>query len=314
MRSFRLLLVFALALLMAPALRAQQFVQKQAAPPKTEKIAAVVNGESIPESEITSAVQRQLHGRTIAPEQAKQLRQMVLQMIIDGRLLDQYLADKKIQVDPKAVDAVIDQYKKQIAGSGMPFEDVLKRQGLSEQALRARVAKQLAFQNFAESSLTDKALQDYFNAHKEDLNGTEVRASHILVKVPKNASESERQAALTKIKSIRQEIAKGLDFAEAAKKYSDCPSKAEGGDLNFFPRRNAMVEPFAAAAFSMPKGQMSQPVQTDFGWHLIKVTDRKQGDKGFNEVRDDIKEILAGELYERTVAQQRKVAKIEIRD
>ena len=89
---------------------------------------------------------------------------------------------------------------------------------------------------------------------------TEVKASHILV-----ATEDEA-------KSLYNEIKNGKDFAEAAREFSKCPSGQAGGDLGFFPR-GVMVKPFEDAALALKKGEISEPVETQFGWHLIKLTD-----------------------------------------
>jgi peptidyl-prolyl cis-trans isomerase C len=91
---------------------------------------------------------------------------------------------------------------------------------------------------------------------------TQVRASHILVRTKEQADQ------------IRQEIINGRDFASAAQEYSICPSAAQGGDLGYF-ERGMMVPEFEDAAFLLPIGEVSYPVQTEFGWHLIMVTDRK---------------------------------------
>ena len=91
----------------------------------------------------------------------------------------------------------------------------------------------------------------------------EIRASHLLVKTEQEA------------KDIRKKITEdGVDFAEAAKEYSFCPSKADGGDLGYF-GKGQMVKPFEDAAFALKKNEISQPVKTQFGWHLIVVTDIK---------------------------------------
>lgn len=87
-----------------------------------------------------------------------------------------------------------------------------------------------------------------------------VKASHILVKTEDEA------------KQLYEEIKNGKDFAQAAKEHSLCPSGQNGGDLGFFPR-GMMVKPFEDVAFSLPVGELSQPVETQFGWHLIMVTD-----------------------------------------
>ena len=89
---------------------------------------------------------------------------------------------------------------------------------------------------------------------------SQVKASHILVKTEDEA------------KKLYEEIKNGKDFAQAAMEFSSCPSGSNGGDLGFFPK-GVMVKPFEDAAFSLPVGELSQPVQTQFGWHLILVTD-----------------------------------------
>ena len=102
----------------------------------------------------------------------------------------------------------------------------------------------------------------FFCRKKEKIMTTEVRASHILV-----ATEEEAN-------NLRNEIINGKSFADVAAEYSNCPSGANGGDLGYF-GRGMMVKPFEDAAFELDVGELSQPVQTQFGWHLIEVTDKK---------------------------------------
>ena len=102
-----------------------------------------------------------------------------------------------------------------------------------------------------------------------------------------------------------------LDFAEAARKYSDCPSKEKGGDIGTFPYKFVVVEPFAKAAFAMKKGDISGIVVTDFGLHLIKVTDRTQSETTtYESAKDSVREIMAQDmdLYQTILAEQRKAA------
>ncbi len=93
-------------------------------------------------------------------------------------------------------------------------------------------------------------------------NYTQVRAAHILVDTKSQAS------------GLKNRIEGGEDFAKMAKQFSKCPSGQRGGDLGYF-GRGQMVPEFETAAFNLPKGEISEPVQTDFGWHIIKVTDKK---------------------------------------
>ena len=102
-----------------------------------------------------------------------------------------------------------------------------------------------------------------------------VRASHILIKIDQKASQAEQDEAKRRIDSIYTALKAGADFAEMAKKVSQCPSSARGGDLNWF-TRHQMVKEFEDAAFALQKGEMSKPVLSPFGWHIILMTDRKQ--------------------------------------
>lgn len=127
-----------------------------------------------------------------------------------------------------------------------------------------------------------KSVQSYYESHKSDYSSKEeVRARHILIK-------GSDDATLKKIKEV-QELSQKTDFAELAKQYSqDEGSKARGGDLNFF-SRGAMVPEFEAVAFSLPVGRISDPVKTSFGYHLIKVEEKKGGEaKKLEDVQADI--------------------------
>ncbi len=122
----------------------------------------------------------------------------------------------------------------------------------------------------------------------------QVRARHILFKVPEGASKEEEEKIKEKALSVLEKARSGQDFAELAKKYSEGPTRDEGGDLGYF-SRSQMVKPFEEAAFKMKKGQISDLVRTSFGYHIIKVEDIKEGrTKSLEEVRGQIRDILIG--------------------
>jgi peptidyl-prolyl cis-trans isomerase C len=122
--------------------------------------------------------------------------------------------------------------------------------------------------------VSDGDVQKFFDANKAQfVQPAMVNAQHILVKLDRNAKPEEDKAALAKIDGIRKEIVAGADFGKTAEKYSDDPgSKSKGGSLGFF-AKDRMVPEFSQAAFGLKKGELSQPVKSPFGYHLIKVTD-----------------------------------------
>jgi peptidyl-prolyl cis-trans isomerase D len=129
----------------------------------------------------------------------------------------------------------------------------------------------------AKAHISDKRIQDYYEAHQGEFKTDKtVEARHILIKVDKDAGQEAVEKAKNKALDILQMARENKDFAELARQYSECPSKDQGGHLGAF-KKEAMVKPFADKAFSMKAGEISQPVRTSFGWHIIKVEKINEG-------------------------------------
>lgn len=129
----------------------------------------------------------------------------------------------------------------------------------------------------AKAIISDKRIQDYYEAHQEEFKTDKtVEARHILIKVDEDAGQEAVEKAKNKTLDILQMTREGKDFAELAMQYSECPSKDQGGHIGVF-RKEAMVKPFADKAFSMKAGEISRPVRTMFGWHVIKVEKINEG-------------------------------------
>ncbi|MFN3400697.1 MAG: peptidylprolyl isomerase [Ferrovibrio sp.] len=172
------------------------------------------------------------------------------------------------------------------------------------QSAREQVLQQAYLDRKVKEELTDAKLKArYDELIKQQPPQEEVHARHILV-----ASEADAKAAL-------EEVKKGADFTEVSKKRSTGPTAATGGDLGFF-TQDKMVPPFAEAAFKLQPGQVTEtPVQTQFGWHIIKVEARRKSEPPkFEDVRGQVQEMMSGEVVEKIVADLRKGAKIETLD
>ncbi len=157
--------------------------------------------------------------------------------------------------------------------------------------------------------IPETQIEDYYQYHREEFDQPEeVEAAHILVRTSANASEEEKLTARLKLENLRNEIIQGKDFAAMAREHSDDPGSAsQGGDLGYF-RRGAMVKPFEEAAFGLKVGELSQPVETPFGYHLIKLTGRKEakpstlaGVRG--KILDRLKEAEAKRLAQRAASE-----------
>lgn len=151
--------------------------------------------------------------------------------------------------------------------------------------------------NTGKTEVSDQAVQDYYNSHKNEFSHDEmIKAQHILIKVDDADNKEEVAAARRKIADIKSRLDKGASFADLAKEFSDDPgSSMNGGDLGFF-NRGSMVPAFEEAAFNTKKGDISEPILTQFGWHLIRVTDSKAaGVTPLAEVKEEIQQKVQAE-------------------
>lgn len=161
---------------------------------------------------------------------------------------------------------------------------------------------------------TDEEMRTYYEAHKAEFE--EVRARHILIRakgspMPVEAGKKELtdEEALAKAQELRKKIMDGADFAKVAEEESDDSSKSNGGDLNFF-HRGQLVPPFEQAAFSLKVGEVSQPVKTPFGYHLIKVEAKK--DPTFEEAKPDIEKRIGNTKAKDAVEQMVKKVSVTL--
>ena len=166
--------------------------------------------------------------------------------------------------------------------------------------LRSKLLMGYELQQEAKTALTDEALKQTYDEAVKSMSGQEeVRARHILV-------ESEDEA-----KAILEQLKGGADFATVAKEKSKDPGAAEGGDLGYF-TKDQMVPEFADVAFKMYPGQLSNPVKTQFGWHVIKVEDKRtRQPPEFEKVKDQIEAYLARKAQSDFITKLRQSAKVE---
>jgi parvulin-like peptidyl-prolyl isomerase len=287
------------------------------APPAPNKPAAVVNGETIPFADV-KAILDTMPPPVVPPtaDQKREMQQNVLDMLVDDLIMRQFLRKNVPPTSAADIDKEVGELKTVLAKKNMTLADFLKENNQTEAQLRADVAARLQWKAFMAARVTDAMVKAYYDANKVFFDKVTVRASHILVKIGPNTSEADKQAARNKLLAIRQEIVAGkTDFAEAAKKYSECPSKdnkESAGDIGYFAYKFMVLEPFAKAAFSMKVGDLSDVVQTDYGMHLIKVTDRKDGESSnYAAIKEQVREIYGQEIYQQVVAAQRKAAQIK---
>ncbi len=263
---------------------------------------AVVNSAVIPRADFDSEVHRamQVYGMGKAQDDSRlsEIKNRALENLIEREVLYQESRKKGIKVEEADITTQLDALKKRFP-SEEEFEKELSRMRLSEGELRGQLERAIATQRLVDqevvrhTTVSDQELRDFFEKNKEQMKQPEqVRASHILIKVDPKADAKEKEQAKAKIEKIAARIKKGEDFSALAKESSQCPSSSKGGDLGYF-GRGQMVKPFADAAFALKPGELSGIVETTFGYHLIKIEDRKpETVMNYDDVKDRLGENL----------------------
>ena len=279
----------------------------------TSTVLATVNGENIYQKEVDKVLKR--FGPQVPQEQIPTATKQILDGLITQKLIMQFVRDSKIQISPADIDVELNKVREDIKSNpglaGQTLEQVLEKHGGSIEDMKNDITMFLSMEKSLSKDVDEQKVKAYFEQHKAIYAEPEVKASHVLADTRNMKTDAELAQALEKIKKAKAEIAGGKDFAEAAKEYSDCPSSKEGGDLGYFKREGQMVEPFAAAAFALKKGEVSDVVKTDFGYHLIKVTDVKN--PTFDTVKETVKQNMIEEKGQLLVKELREKAKIEIK-
>lgn len=255
----------------------------------SDYIVAVVNGSSIKyaeyKQELDSTYQR-FHeaGQLVDGSMYEQLKNEILESLINLRLLDQHGQKQGIRIEDDRVEKY---YNKSVAKytSKRAYRKSIKEAGLTEADIKDRIRRTLVAQKIVAtdiaplSRVSDADIKAYYDANPYEFeHDVLVHAAHILIKVSPWADDETKEEAKKKIQKIRAQIQDGADFATMAKKFSEGPSNVNGGDLGYFGTAQ-MAPAFETAAFSLRPGEMSDVVTTQFGYHLIKVYERKPAGK-----------------------------------
>lgn len=270
-------------------------------------VAATVGRESVYVEEALEALDDSRVSQNAPAETLPKLQAEALEQVVNRRLVAQWLAAEGYASTPDQVDELLAELKQRLADQELSFADFLKRRKLTESLVRRRLSWDSAWSRFLNLQLTDEALEKYFADHRREFDGTQLRVSHILLKVENLADRAQTAAAVKQAERLRAEIAgKKLSFAAAAERRSAGPSRRQGGDLGFIPRHGEMAEAFARAAFTLQPGEISAPVITPFGVHLIQCTEVKPGERSWQDCRRELAEAWSREQFLKLAEAARK--------
>jgi parvulin-like peptidyl-prolyl isomerase len=272
---------------------------------KEEKV-AVVNGAPIEIDEFNGEVfliQKTVLGlgKPLSCEQVSLIRKEVLESMIRRELLYQAARKSGIKPDENAINKDISSLKQQFSGE-TEYKNELSRRGINEEVLRARMIRNSLVQKYVDKeftdkvNVTDKEIQDYYQKNIDLFKQPfQMRVNQIFIQSDSKGGDSRKKELRSKAEKILKNLKDDQDFADLAREYSDGPTKNKGGDLGYL-RKGQLEKQFESKIFALKKGEITDVIETEYGFHIFKVTDIKpETILAYENVKEKVKKFLVDE-------------------
>jgi peptidyl-prolyl cis-trans isomerase SurA len=267
--------------------------------PNSEVVAATVGDTAIYVRDVQRELTRVTQERETSSATRAYLSAKALQQLVDREIILQWLERTSQGATTQEIDLEIARRKRRVADRGGTWESYLKERHLREADLQRLLCWQLGWGRFLQRHMDDANLERFFASHRRQFDGTRIRVAHILLRVESLDDEGTLDAAIRQADEIRRQITQGdLTFAAAAQEHSSAPSAAQGGDIGFIGRREPMPESFSRAAFALNLDELSPPVVTAFGVHLIQCREIEEGQRSWQEARPEIEGAVMQFLFQ----------------
>jgi len=296
-----------------------------------DRVAAVVNKDIIALSELERRAAPELSAAASERDAGRRATKRnevlhdVLDVMIGEKLMDSAAKELNVEVTEQDVDTAIEDVKKQHGLDQQRLEEAVRGEGMTmskyREVVRGQVSRLKLIQQKVRTrvKVTEQDVRaEYEKYVKLQQDDPEVHARHIVVQVDANASAEQVEAARQKAQAIAEEARKpGVDFAALAREKSQGASAREGGDLGYF-KRGVMLPEFERLAFKLKPGEISDPVRTQYGWHVIKVEEfRDASIKSYEQMKDTLREQLSRAQLEKAtqayVQELRQAAVIDVK-
>jgi peptidyl-prolyl cis-trans isomerase C len=287
-----------------------------------EKPVADVNGVKISPAELDAVIRAAGPEPVQLPAAQRRQRQVeALALLIDNVLMRQFLDRTTPPLAAADVDRRLEEIRTGLRAQNKSLAEFCRDTGQTEEHFKVGIADHLRWTAYVAGQINDAAVERYYRDNLDFFDNVTVTASHLVLRVPPSATEREKAEAKEKLRAWRKELvefagdadARARNFAEVARKRSQDARAAQGGELGTFPRRWVFDEAFSKAAFALKEGEISDVVETEFGYHLILVTKRSEGTRSdFARIKEVVREFCAEDLRQSILARERKAGKIEI--
>jgi peptidyl-prolyl cis-trans isomerase C len=251
---------------------------------QSSSVLAVVNDVAITQQDLSVEAahlkaELQFRNRPLSNGRLSRLRKQLIENLIDRELLYQQAKQRNIRIRKRWVNLALKELKNQL-GNRAAYQRFLENTGMTESMLHERIQKGLIVRRLLrrevirQIKVSEAEMQAFYREHPEYFQRKErIRVRHILIAFGDENDKVERGNALLRIQSIQLMLHENADFAFLALEYSDDPSKVRGGDIGYLERQQ-LIKDFSEAAFALEPGEVSDIVETRFGYHLIKAIDR----------------------------------------
>lgn len=266
------------------------------------RVVAVVNGQPL----LAAEVQAVLDTRPPSSSNGDRWEQ-ALEVTIQRSLVLDYLRERNLGATRAELDDAIGTWSATLQARDSNAEQEYARLGLTEAAWRRRVAWQIGWERYRTKHLAEPSLAKFFAAHASQFDGTRVKVAHLLLPLATGQDDAMKKAA-----RLREQIVAGqISFEEATKTDSIGKTAAEGGELGWINANGPMTQPFTEAAMALAPGQLSPPVQTRFGVHLIRCLQIEPGTKTLADVLPEVRRAAELRLFKTIVSKQLPKADIQ---
>ncbi len=297
------LIILALACLSSDTVQAQ---------PEPGAVVAVVGDESIYQSQVEWEYNKKFGEREIDEPLASQLQQAILTRLINQHLVLSKLTGTPLAATDDEVNLEISRIGERLKQIDKTLEQFLAENHQSLEGLQFNVRWQIGWQRYLDRTINDDVLAMFFDRNRPRLDGTRLWVAHLLLKLADNPQAEDVDEIQQQAEQIRQRINQGqLTWEDATRQYSTAPSADNGGEMGWINFDGPMPREFTEAAFRLKTDEVSEPVQTSFGVHLIKCLKIEPGEKNWYDDPEKVRLAATEFLFERISSQQRD--KVEVR-
>lgn len=269
---------------------------------------ARVGDTPVLQSAVDAVIRRLGPQQTITSDRRRYIEATVLEQLVDELLISSELEHRQISVSDSEIDTALGQFKAQFNGDAS-YQAFLAATGRDEAGLRDQLRVNIGMEKYARPLMTPAKLDAVFRDKRREVDGTRLRVSHILLRpdiLDVSVGGDGIDRIVAKAEAIRRDVLQNrTSFEDAARLHSAAPSRHRGGDIGWIGRDGPMVEEFARPVYRLAKGDVSRPIVTPFGVHVVKVTDVQPGRIGIDVVRPRIEKVLLADLVRALVEEAR---------